>query len=226
MPVIKARTRGKHLVRHITRLDRESYETLFAYAAFLGEPPEYVLNQLIDTVLAKDKEFLTGAAIPRCAATSGPRSRRRRACGSAGPPSIVPRRAGHHASVRARSGHRGLKISDSHRHAWPGGDGDRRRNRRVGCLNYPPTDNVFLQIIAARTAICRALLQGYTALWFSTAFSSIIYSVATMWRIGARHAALPSTPTLSEARDAALADAGARRAHEHTTPDARPSRRG
>ena len=58
MPVIKARTRGKHLVRHITRLDRENYETLFAYAAFLGEPHEYVLNQLIDTVLAKDKEFL------------------------------------------------------------------------------------------------------------------------------------------------------------------------
>jgi len=58
MPLIKARTRGKHLVRHITRLDRENYETLFAYAAFLGEPPEYVLNQLIDTVLAKDKEFL------------------------------------------------------------------------------------------------------------------------------------------------------------------------
>src|SRR5262249_21604447 len=58
MPVIKARTRGKHVVRHITRLDRESYETLFAYAAFLAEPPEYVLNQLIDTVLARDKEFL------------------------------------------------------------------------------------------------------------------------------------------------------------------------
>ena len=59
MPVIKARTRGKHVVRHITRLDRENYETLFAYAAFLGEPHEYVLNQLVDTVLAKDKEFLT-----------------------------------------------------------------------------------------------------------------------------------------------------------------------
>ena len=58
MPVIKARTRGKHIVRHITRLDRENYETLFAYAAFLGEPHEYVLNQLVDTVLAKDKEFL------------------------------------------------------------------------------------------------------------------------------------------------------------------------
>ncbi len=58
MPVIKARTRGKHFVRHITRLDRDNYETLFAYAAFLCEPPEYVVNQLIDTVLAKDREFL------------------------------------------------------------------------------------------------------------------------------------------------------------------------
>jgi hypothetical protein len=58
MPVIKARTRGKHIVRYITRLDRENVETLFAYAAFLSEPPEYVLNQLIDTLLARDKEFL------------------------------------------------------------------------------------------------------------------------------------------------------------------------
>jgi hypothetical protein len=59
MPVIKARTRGKHIVRYITRLDRENVETLFAYAAFLSEPPEYVLNQLIDTLLAKDKEFIS-----------------------------------------------------------------------------------------------------------------------------------------------------------------------
>ena len=58
MPVIKPRTRGKHVVRHITRLDRENVETLFAYAAFLGEPAEYVLNQLIDTLLARDKEFV------------------------------------------------------------------------------------------------------------------------------------------------------------------------
>ena len=83
MPVIKARTRGKHLVRHITRLDRESYETLFAYAAFLGEPAEYVLNQLIDTVLARDKEFLAwreahpDSHAPRPAARR-PRNRARR----------------------------------------------------------------------------------------------------------------------------------------------------
>ena len=79
MPVIKARTRGKHVVRYITRLDRETHETLFAYAAFLGEPPDYVLNQLIDTVLARDKEFLAwreahpGSHAPRPA---GRRARR------------------------------------------------------------------------------------------------------------------------------------------------------
>ena len=58
MPLIKPRTRGKQLVKHCTRLDRENNETLYAYAHFLGESPEYVLNQLIDTVLARDKEFV------------------------------------------------------------------------------------------------------------------------------------------------------------------------
>ena len=87
MPVIKARTRGKHVVRYITRLDRESYETLFAYAMFLAEPPEYVLNQLIDTVLAKDKEFLAwrdahpGSHAHRTAA-GRPRPRKHRVSGS------------------------------------------------------------------------------------------------------------------------------------------------
>jgi hypothetical protein len=57
MALIKPRTRGKQLVRHRTRLDRETNETLYAYAHFLGEPTEYVLNQVIDNVLAKDKDF-------------------------------------------------------------------------------------------------------------------------------------------------------------------------
>ena len=58
MALIKPRTRGKQLVRHRTRLDRETNETLYAYAHFLGEPTEYVLNQVIDTVLGKDRDFL------------------------------------------------------------------------------------------------------------------------------------------------------------------------
>src|SRR5262245_25317715 len=80
MPLIKPRTRGKQLVRHIVRLDRETNETLFAYAQFLGEPTDYVLNQVIDTVLAKDKDFQSWRSehsesfVPR----SGSRSRRAR----------------------------------------------------------------------------------------------------------------------------------------------------
>ena len=59
MPVIKPRTRGKHFVEHRTRMDRENHETLYAYAAFVEEEPDYIVNQLIETVLAKDKEYVT-----------------------------------------------------------------------------------------------------------------------------------------------------------------------
>lgn len=75
MALIKPRTRGKRLVRHRTRLDWETNETLYAYAHFLGEPTEYVINQVIDTVLGKDKDFLLwradhpGSFVPRNMAT-------------------------------------------------------------------------------------------------------------------------------------------------------------
>lgn len=58
MPLIKPRTRGKEMVRLITRLDRENHDALEAYAEFIGETAEYVLNELIDGVLAKDKDFV------------------------------------------------------------------------------------------------------------------------------------------------------------------------
>ena len=93
MPLIKPRTRGKQLVRHITRLDRENNETLYAYAHFLDEPTEYVLNQAIETVLARDKEFLAWRAehpesyVPRMERRA---SRTRRRDGS--------RHIAHHAS--------------------------------------------------------------------------------------------------------------------------------
>ena len=57
MPVIKPRTRGKQVVRRLVRLDRETNETTFAYAHFLGESTDYVLNEVIDSALARDKEF-------------------------------------------------------------------------------------------------------------------------------------------------------------------------
>lgn len=58
MTVIKPRTRGKHLVAQRIRLDQQNRETLYAYAAFIGEDAEYVINQLIETVLAKDRDFV------------------------------------------------------------------------------------------------------------------------------------------------------------------------
>ena len=57
MPLIKPRTRGKHFVRQRIRLEQENFETLHAYATFLGESADYVLNQVFETVLMKDREF-------------------------------------------------------------------------------------------------------------------------------------------------------------------------
>ena len=79
MPLIKPRTRGKQLVRHIVRLDRETNETLFAYAEFLGEPTDYVLNQVIDTLLAKDKDFQIWRADHAASFVPRPGSRSHRA---------------------------------------------------------------------------------------------------------------------------------------------------
>ena len=84
MPLIKPRTRGKQILRHIARLDRENTETLHAYAAFLGESPDYVLNQVIDTVLAKDKEFVQWRAEHSHSHMPHAVSRMRRGGGAAG----------------------------------------------------------------------------------------------------------------------------------------------
>ncbi len=83
--LIKPRTGQKDFVRHTTRLYRENNETLFAYAKFIGEPTEYVLNQLLDAVLAKDRDFQTwlaehpGSHVPKPAATPAPRTATRAA---------------------------------------------------------------------------------------------------------------------------------------------------
>jgi len=93
MTLIKPRTRGKQLVRHRTRLDYETNETLYAYAHFIGESTEYVLNQVIDTVLARDKEYLQWRAthsdtfVPSASGARGSRApggRRRAAVATGG----------------------------------------------------------------------------------------------------------------------------------------------
>jgi hypothetical protein len=78
MSLIESRTRGKQRVRDITRRDRENGESLYVYAAFLSEPAEYVLNQLIDTVLARDREFVAWRADHPESHLPAPRPRSRR----------------------------------------------------------------------------------------------------------------------------------------------------
>ena len=82
MPIISARTRGKHFVRLVTRLEHENNETLYAYAQFIGEPADYVVNQLVDSVLAADPDYRAWRAQhpESCAPariTKQPRRRRR-----------------------------------------------------------------------------------------------------------------------------------------------------
>lgn len=91
MALIKPRSRGKRLVRHRTRLDHETNETLYAYARFIGESTEYVLNQVVDTVLAKDKEFLQWRVANPDSFVPGPmdRSRRRRPAGRRPSPTVA-----------------------------------------------------------------------------------------------------------------------------------------
>lgn len=101
MPFIKPRTRGKQLVKHRTRLDRENNETLYAYASFLGESPEYVLNQLIDTVLARDKEFVSWRADHQGSFVPGARSHGRRSAANRRGPHHAPPAAGEVAATGA-----------------------------------------------------------------------------------------------------------------------------
>ncbi len=95
MSVIKPRTRGKQFVQVRTRLEQQNHDVLHAYAAFIGEDPEYVLNELIDSVLAKDRDFIKWRAehpqsfAPQGLAASPPEPRRHRGGPSASLPAAA-----------------------------------------------------------------------------------------------------------------------------------------
>src|SRR5262245_40672682 len=96
-----------------------------------------------------------------------------------------------------------------------------------GVTKYPPpTDNVFLQIIALREpTIFRALLHGYAALWFSTSFmaASLLLSVATI--VAYRRTPTPHSRPLPrypkpETRPSPTLVLG--ETHQHTAPGRAP----
>jgi hypothetical protein len=68
-------------VRHICRLQEPNRDVLTQYARFIGDTPDYVLNQLIDGTLARDREFVSWRADQSLAADT-----------PSAPPSTSPRR--------------------------------------------------------------------------------------------------------------------------------------
>jgi hypothetical protein len=62
MPIIKARPNRVRSVRHICRLQEPNRDALVLYARFIGDTADYVLNQLIETTLGKDRDFLAWRA--------------------------------------------------------------------------------------------------------------------------------------------------------------------
>jgi hypothetical protein len=57
MPVIKARARRIPMVRHFYRLTAANRDVLVKYAQMIGDSPDYVMNQLIERMLATDRDF-------------------------------------------------------------------------------------------------------------------------------------------------------------------------
>ena len=62
MTLIKPRTNRIRTVRHISRLQEPNRDALVLYARFIGDTADYVLNQLIDTTIARDREFVAWRA--------------------------------------------------------------------------------------------------------------------------------------------------------------------
>ena len=84
MPLIKPRTNRVRTVRHICRLQEPNRDALVLYARFIGDTADYVLNQLIDTTIAKDREFVAWRAQNpnEVVASAGPHRRSSAAMGS------------------------------------------------------------------------------------------------------------------------------------------------
>ena len=62
MPIIKPRANRVRMVRHICRLQEPNRDALVLYARFIGDTADYVMNQLIETTIAKDREFVAWRA--------------------------------------------------------------------------------------------------------------------------------------------------------------------
>jgi hypothetical protein len=77
MPLIKARPNRVKTLRHICRLQEPNRDTLVLYARFIGDTPDYVLNQLIETTIGRDRDFVAWRAQQPAEVPTMPRDRQR-----------------------------------------------------------------------------------------------------------------------------------------------------
>ena len=75
MSLIKPRTNRVQVVRHICRLQEPNRDALVDYARFIDDTVDYVLNQLIDRTLLKDRDFLAWRATHPAVAPTEPAER-------------------------------------------------------------------------------------------------------------------------------------------------------
>ncbi len=75
MPLIKPRLHRVRSVRHISRLQEPNRDALVLYARFIGDTPDYVLDQLIDSTIAKDRDFVAWRAEQPATALTIPKTR-------------------------------------------------------------------------------------------------------------------------------------------------------
>ena len=72
MSLIKPRTHRVEIVRHICRLQEPNRDALVDYARFIDDTVDYVLNQLINSTLLKDRDFLAWRAAHPAVAPTDP----------------------------------------------------------------------------------------------------------------------------------------------------------
>ena len=58
MPLIGARPNRVPVQRHICRLKELKRDTLVLYACFIGDTADHVLDQLIESPVSRDRDFL------------------------------------------------------------------------------------------------------------------------------------------------------------------------
>ena len=72
MSLIKPRANRVQILRHICRLQEPNRDAVVDYARFIDDSVDYVLNQLIDCTLLKDRDFLAWRAAHPAASQSEP----------------------------------------------------------------------------------------------------------------------------------------------------------